>query len=288
MSKKILIVGNLAKDIIDRQEYFGGSAANIALGVKRLGTNVSILSASAKDQFSNEFVKYLKLNGVDTSLIIQKLDNLPVCKVISKKNYNSSRRWLDNGSFLEMSNLAINSQLDKYDIVHLVSCPLILAKKISLSGAKLSYEPGPRLNNDIKYLNEDVIKRSHLLFFNEEEYNIAKKHNKKLNDENFIYPNLSAIIVTLGKLGSKIIIQTEANKFDTIYIPVINRGSSSDIDFTGAGDNYKAGFLAAFVDGRSLDECAKIGTNMAFESIHQKGGILTELKVKKIKTRYKL
>jgi adenosine kinase len=43
------------------------------------------------------------------------------------------------------------------------------------------------------------------------------------------------------------------------------------VDTTGAGDAYCAGFLFGWADGRSLEECAKLGTLCGSAVIQQVG-----------------
>lgn len=97
MKEKLLVAGNLAKDIFEGKEKFGGSAANLALAAKRLGINVGIMSVLGKDDFSKCYRDYLLENGIDLSLTSHELETLPVCDVVSKENSISSCVWQDNG-----------------------------------------------------------------------------------------------------------------------------------------------------------------------------------------------
>lgn len=284
MKRKILVVGNLAKDIIESQEFFGGSAGIIALGISWLGVKAGVLSVSASDGFSKSYLEYLQKNGVDISMVEEKLAVLPTCEILSDKNNNSSRRWTNNGSKLAMESLSTEKGLKGFNLIHLTSCPPNLARQIALGEVNISYEPGPRLNHDIKFLNLDVVSKSKLLFFNQEEYEVAKARISDFDRKVFDYGNLVVLVITLGKSGSRICFK-ECTTLRSMDIPVFKK-TEKITDNTGAGDNYKAGFLAAFVQGRPLKECALIGTEMAFLCITQKGGILTEEKVKRIKNKY--
>src|SRR3989339_319646 len=97
MKENLLISGNLAKDIYDGEEKYGGSAANLALAARRLGINVGIMSVLGNDDFSKRYRDYLLENGVDLSLTSQCLETLPVCEIMSKENSISSCLWEDNG-----------------------------------------------------------------------------------------------------------------------------------------------------------------------------------------------
>jgi len=81
MRERLLVVGNLAKDIIDGEEKYGGSAANLALAASRLGISVGIMSVLGKDKFSVKYRDFLIQNGINLSLTPSVLEQLPVCEV---------------------------------------------------------------------------------------------------------------------------------------------------------------------------------------------------------------
>lgn len=285
MSEKLLVVGNLAKDVIGNKEYYGGSAAIIALGIKRLGIDVSILSVSATDKFSRDYVFYLYKNGIDTSLIQESLDRLPVCEIISTLNDDNGRKWTDNGSESAMNHLDTINLSSPFSLVHITSVPFNLTEHISFMQSRISYEPGPRLNRDPNFLNIKTVEKSLLLFFNQEEYSVAQKSFGDLTKNKSHYPKLQALIITLGESGSQVVMWADSNESQVLSVPAF-KTTRPDIDFTGAGDNYKAGFLAAFIKGRNLYECARIGTEMAFACVNQIGGVLPESEVRNIKSKY--
>ncbi len=49
------------------------------------------------------------------------------------------------------------------------------------------------------------------------------------------------------------------------------------VDTTGAGDNFDAGFLRAWLLGRDVPECIELGQRCAFASLHAAGGIEGQL-----------
>lgn len=85
MDRTISVVGHAAIDllfdvehischnesypIIDYREYFGGGAANIAVGIATLGGKGQLISAVGEDFGSSGYEEYLRSLGVDLSLI---------------------------------------------------------------------------------------------------------------------------------------------------------------------------------------------------------------------------
>lgn len=287
MSERLLVVGNLAKDVMDGREQFGGSAANLALGAKRMGLGVGIMSVLGRDPFSKSYREFLGDNGIDISLTPDTLEELPVCQVVSRQNMIASSIWNDNGCHPAMDAMkVVPPMFEGYGLVHLVSCPPKLARNIALTKVQLSFEPGPMLVEDSAYFDKEVARLSTLMFMNEEEFAAAKKNLEEGFENQDEYHKLLALVVTLGKQGVKLFKQTSGN---TIELNIPTPCPHSEIvDPTGAGDNFKAGFLSGYIRGRSLEECVQIGSEMGAACVMQKGGILSDEVVGVIKNKFKL
>jgi len=287
MTEKLLVVGNLAKDIFGKEEYFGGSAANLAIAARKLGLEVGIISVLGKDIFSKKYKKYLETNDIDISLIQDSLEEISVCEVVSKVNSVSSSIWHDNNCHPAMEVMDFdNLKVQNYDLVHLVSCPTKLAKRISFSAVSLSFEPGPLLISDPNYFNPEVAKRSTFIFLNSEEKKVIKEKISKNILLSESYNKLQALVVTLGENGSNLYKKTAKNIIK-IHIPAIKL-TSEFINATGAGDNFKAGFLTAFLKEKPLEECLQIGNEMGAACVMQEGTILSTQTINKIKSKYNL
>ena len=88
----IISVGELLIDMIsidfaermDEVETFkrivGGSPANLAMNMKRLGSNVRLISTVGHDDMGNFLMNYVKNLGLDTSLMRQ--TNIPTTLIL--------------------------------------------------------------------------------------------------------------------------------------------------------------------------------------------------------------
>lgn len=285
MNKELLIVGNLAKDIIDGKEFFGGSAASIAVNYARLGGKPSILSVLGKDDFSLRYRHFLEREGVDISLTQSLLQSIPVCEVISGVNNNSSYRWTDNDCHPTMDEMQLDSKkIQDFQIIHLISCPTGLAKRIANIDVKLSYEPGPMVCTYPDYFDLKVLDKSSLVFFNREEFKESLKilDFSSLNDfKRGILPKV--VVVTKEEQGSDVF----RISYDSLYYKECEALKVSKvIDHTGAGDAYKSGFLAGYVHGLSLDECGNLGSIMGGMCVAQSGGMVSRADVEAIALKY--
>lgn len=284
--ERLLVVGNLAKDIVEGEEQYGGSAANLALGAKKFGLDVGIMSVLGRDPFSEQYRKFLLDSGIDMSLTPDAIDEIPVCEVVSRENSISGSVWHDNGCHPAMDKMTINIQdLKSFDLTHLVSCPPGLARRIATANVNVSYEPGPMLVENEAYFDQLVAQFSQFVFLNQEEYAVATSYLQGLGTSNE-YKRLLALVVTLGNKGVKLF-QTDRDQLSETHLPA-RILTQQIVDPTGAGDNFKAGFLSGFMRGRSIEECVGIGMDMGAACVMQKGGILPDNVVLEIRDRYNL
>ncbi len=278
---ELLVVGNLAKDIVFGEEVYGGCAATIAIVGMRLGLKTGVMSVVGKDGFSSKYINYLSEMGVNTELIEQSIDSIPTCEVVSSENKIASSIWTDNGCHEAMDKMDIPEGGKKYNLVHLVSCPSNLAEKWATNINSISYEPGPLIIFDESYFDYKVAENSKFLFLNQEEHQAVIKLKRGVYEDGYDFANLSAMIVTLGSEGSLIF----NNRGECIKIEA-SPLESNVIDSVGAGDNFKAGFLYGYLSGLSLDISAKIGSDLGALCVQQKGAILPEYQVKLIRDKY--
>lgn len=142
------------------------------------------------------------------------------------------------------------------------------------------------LVEDPSYFDESVAQASVLIFMNNEEHNVVLKSSEKPLAERVGHEKLKALVVTLGKDGALVYLRKqdgiEAHKIPTSFV------AEDIIDPTGAGDNFKAGFLTGYMRGRTIPECIQIGSEIGAACVMQKGGILPGERVLEIKNKYNL
>jgi len=279
MEKKLLIVGNLAKDIIRGKQFFGGSAGVIAINATRLGIKSSILSVIGNDQFSKKYLDFLKATGVDITHVYQKVKKIPVCEIEYPFASSLKRVWHDQGALEAMSALKVDGEwINSFTLIHLVSCPPVLARKISeviTSDVCLSYEPGPRILHSSAYINVKILKKTKLLFANEEEIRAVLKVLSLSSVEEIFHLGVEAIVITRGKDGSTIYFKVKSSilpldvRSVDVKAPVVKV-----IDPTGAGDAYRVGFFYGYLRGFCWKRCGNLGAKFAAEKLGQLGGII--------------
>lgn len=267
MKERLLVVGNLAKDVIGGKEMYGGSAGNLAYGANQMDLDVSVLSVLGRDQFSSEYKEFLLGSGIDLSMTPALLDHLPVCVV--SPNGNS---WHDNGFFQAFSQLELETaKIDGFRIAHLICCPKKLARQFLARDIDISYEPGQMLVGNPHLFDEELARNSTFIFLNEDEFQTVSSTIISMLTAGLL-SRLKALVVTLGDRGSAVYSLVDgvlqSDQYPAFSIP------DQFIDPTGAGDAFKAGFFAGIFHGQSLAQSIRIGSIMGATAVSKKGGIL--------------
>ncbi|RLF44995.1 MAG: carbohydrate kinase family protein [Thermoplasmata archaeon] len=259
MKKVITVVGHTAYDYIfnvthhpsinhsayitEWKKCYGGGAANIAVGIAKLGGKSRLYTIMGKD--CKRYENYLKRIGVD---VISRKSNKRMARAYIFNSAGDQIMYFYWGASEEME------KMDgiKSDILHIAPCHPSLAIKMAEKTKFFAFEPGQDLKKFDKESLMYIAEKADIIFCNETEL-------KQL--EKIIRLNKKEIIVTLGSKGSIIYSRK-------IKIPPV---PAKAIDATGAGDAYKAGFWVAFMKEYDLTKCCKIGATVASFVIEKMG-----------------
>ncbi|MEM7651207.1 MAG: adenosine kinase [Pseudomonadota bacterium] len=104
---------------------------------------------------------------------------------------------------------------------------------------------------DILFANEDEIKSLYMQESFEDAINAVSEH-------------VEIAAITRGEQGAVIIKDGEQIKIDAVPVDTV-------VDTTGAGDQFAAGFLYGFTEGKDAETCGKLGALAAAEVISHMG-----------------
>jgi len=135
-------------------------------------------------------------------------------------------------------------------------------------GGKISFDPNfrPELISDreVQQLFMPVIKQSHIIFPTEEEMSIITgTDDLDKACEKLLAMGPEIIAIKQGPNGS-----TVYSKEEKYHIPAFN---VDEIDPTGAGDCYCAGFICEYLKGRPLNEVAQFANAVGALAVTKKG-----------------
>jgi len=248
---KVTVVGHVAYDYIfmverhaklnqssyitEWKKCYGGGAANIAVGIKKLGGKSKLYSVAGRD--FKRYENYLKKIGVELDLYRSKK---PTARAYIFNANGKQVMYFYWGASEKMEKM----KAIKSNFLHIAPCHPKLALEMAEKTEFFAFEPGQDLKKFDKGSLAYMVEKADIIFCNEIE---LKEMEKKVGIKN------KEVIVTLGKKGS--MIYNKKLKIKAIPAKVV--------DATGAGDAYKAGFWVAFSKGYDIETCCKFGSVVA-------------------------
>ncbi|MFA5962203.1 MAG: carbohydrate kinase family protein [Parcubacteria group bacterium] len=253
--------------IEERFEALGGCAANVAVGLSRLGIDAACYSHIGNDHVADWILDQLKKNKVSVDLITKDKElfsdmsaivvdrNSAEHVIFSNQKVSgklelvpekiSSAEWI----FIGDLHGDWRSQLD------LISR---IAKEHKL---KLAYNPKQiHIHDDVKKIIE-IITETEVLFLNKDEALEVISQIKNFSTSDL--DNEFFLLQELKEMGANIVVITDGvrgawatNGTDVLYAP---GRMVKALDSTGAGDSFASGFLGAHIKGKILKVCLDWG-----------------------------
>ena len=262
------------------KRYLGGSPANIAVGLARLGKKVGFFARVSDDQLGKFVTDYFENEGIDTSHIVK-------CENGEKIGLTFTEIKSETESSIVMyRNMAADLKLDVCDIDEEY---IKKGKAILISGTALAESPSreaalkavalAKRNNipiifDIDYRaynwkNEDeiaiyysaVAKDADIILGSREEYDLTQKLIKPDMDdiETAKYwhnQNAKIVIIKHGKQGSTAYTDS-GESFSIKPFPI------KLLKSFGGGDGYASAFLYGLFEGWEIIDCLEFGSASA-------------------------
>lgn len=259
-------------------ETSGGSAGNTAAGVASFGGKAAFFGKVANDQLGAIFAHDLRSLGVHYQTAM--LENGPAtarCMIfVTPDSQRSLNTYL--GACVEFGpedievDVVANTKVTYFE-GYLWDPPR--AKDAMLYAAKIAHEHGREMAITLsdsfcvgRYREEFLelmrSKTVDIVFANEHEaLSLYETEDLELALSS-LAKECSLAAVTLGEKGAVILKGEERVYVDAIAIEELR-------DTTGAGDLFASGFLYGYTQGRSLEECGKLGCLAAGIVIQQIG-----------------
>ncbi len=247
----------------------GGSAANTIYGLGKLGMSAGFCGVVGNDDEGKVLLRDFKAVGVDTSRIKTKTRARTgsVLCLSDRRGRRSLYVLPGANNLLKLSDLDLG-YINQAEMLHLSSFAgdkqfkvlLELIDKLDPS-VKLSLAPGSLYAAKGLKALAPILRRSYLLFINEDEMRRLTGKDVKAGAESCLEQGCPKIVVTLGKgggPGKKAVgyIRDAGNEY---LIESAGRGTMAEIDTTGAGDAFATGFIYGLLKGKNLKECGQLG-----------------------------
>lgn len=250
---------------------FGGTAGNISYNLGLLGRDPVCLASAGKD--AEDYKVFLEKNGVNTKYI-----------TIIKEDYTGSFVLITDKKDCQIAGFypgAMNHDED-LSIIDIIKkekwdaedCFAVLApttpeaiannvKQLQENGVRYLFSPAQQIPRLAKEELIDGVEGAEIVVGND--YEIALLENKTGINKEEMVDKVKVVITTLGERGS---VLNQKNREEI----VIGTAKPRDVkDPTGSGDAYIAGFLTAYLDGKSLVECGQWGATAATYAVEAYG-----------------
>jgi ribokinase len=248
--------------IFDREDHPGGSAANTAVGLSRLGISTGYIGKLATDDEGKLLLKNFMDEGVEINGIINAPQGRSGVVTGFVDQIGERTLYVDPGinDTLIFEEIQFD-YLSTIDFLHLTSFvgqkPFDAQIRIvnNLSSTKISFDPGEiYVRKGINALRP-IINRSYVLFLNEKELEILTKKEIEDGALSLLDEGVKIVFVKRGKKGCYVTNRDVDYYIDPCEVNVI--------DTTGAGDAFCAGALFGLMNNKKIDECGRIGNFVA-------------------------
>jgi len=257
-------------EIMDFRETAGGSAANTAVGLARLGVKTGFIGKVATDREGELLIRSFLDEGVDTDGIVVS-DAGRSGKVIGFVDEKGERAlYVDPGvnDSLEFHEIDID-YASKADLLHLTSfvgeAPFEAQKTLVEALPDISVTVDPGMIYARKGLKElgSLIKRCLVFFPNERELRLLTGKDYRKGADLLLKKGVKIVAVKLGAKGCYVTDGEENHLIEPFKVKVV--------DTTGAGDAFCAGFLYGIINNRTLRECGILGNFVASRTLTKIG-----------------
>ena len=247
---------NVSFTVNSMTEKFGGTAGNIAYALSLLGEKPIILATIGRDY--HRYFEWLKKNNIacDSITIIE--EELTASAYITTDRADNQITGFNPGAMKYPSPFNFDALNPKESIAIIAPGNLEDMMTYSLTcktrGIGYIFDPGQSLP---MWDSQDLIQcitGSKIMISND--YELELVMSKTGLDKKKLLQRTGTIITTLGELGSRVCTVDRE-----IKIPAVK--PREVLDPTGAGDAYRAGLIKGLIEGRDIEQSAKMGSACA-------------------------
>lgn len=259
----------------------GGNGANVSVGMKKLGMDVSFYTYLGTDILSKQIEQELELNGIEVIEDIKRGEKTSLSYILDlssdriifshheKRDYGFEKERLSGFDSMYLTSIGVEWK-EAY---------LKISQYVAAHNITLAFSPGSPQLADINQIVLDVVSKSSLLFVNKEE------GEKILQAAGESSSDMKELLEKLLQLGPKVVSITDGrNGSYSASDGMFYRVEPFDVqakgeDKTGAGDSYAAAFLSAYLMGLDLRTCmmwGAVNSNSVMQKVGAQMGLLTK------------
>jgi adenosine kinase len=267
---------NLSFFVSPPKEDFGGTAGNIAYSLSLLSQPACVVATAGTDFMRYE--AWLKEHGINVGSIARSELPTAAAYIMTDKKDNQITAFSGSSATQAYAKdipytdyaAAIVSPTNKDDMVR-------VSEEAKAAGIPFFFDPGQQLPMFSGEELQTAIQGATGVFVND--YELALVLEKTGWTEQDIVANAEFLVVTLGAEGSRIVTKEGGQQVSVVAAKEV-------LDPTGAGDAFRAGFLAGHTRAFPLSTCAKLGSAVAAYAVECYGTQNHRFTLEQLKSRY--
>jgi adenosine kinase len=249
-------------DSMDKRR--GGCAPNIAYTLALLGERPYLVATAGQD--FREYDEWLQAAGVDTSHVRHVPDKFTASFFCSTDIENNQIASFYIGAMANASELSLRT-IHKAGLVIISpndpGAMVQYAEECRTMGVPFIFDPGQQCARLSGGELHDGIKGARLVICNDYEFELIRQ--KTGMDQQQLLREASSLVITRGEDGCSVYESPSGADVPAITPHRI-------VDPTGVGDAFRGGLMKGMALGRSLTECAQLGTVAATYALEHLGG----------------
>lgn len=254
--------------IIDFKEAPGGSAANTAVGLARLGLKTGFIGKVSDNREGKLLLNDFKRQNVDVNGIIVSKEGRSGVAMGYVDTKGDRALYIDPGvnDSLELKEIDLK-YAGNTAFLHLTSFigekPFKAQKELvrGLRDVRISFDPGELYARKGLTVLKLMIERSFVMLPSENELKLLTGKKYDEGSKILIKKGVSIVAVKLGERGCYVTDGKESYLVEPYKVKVV--------DTTGAGDAFCAGFLYGLSKNKDLYECGRLGNFVASRCIEK-------------------
>ena len=253
--------------LVDRLEKRrGGVAANYAYNLVLLGYPAAILGTAGRD--ADEYHDWLAARGIDVGGLRLIDEVMSATGFTTTDSEDNQLTGYYGGAMLRADMLGLDDTIDDPEVVIIgPNAPAAMARLVRECrerGVRWVYDPSHQLSSmDVDDL-KDGIRGAWILIGNDYEMELIQQRTSL--DLQALAQECNIVATTKGRHGSRL---TTRNA--DIDAPAA--AAHIEVDPTGAGDAYRAGLVAALLQGLELTDAALVASIAAVYVVEQTGTV---------------
>jgi fructokinase len=250
----------------------GGSPANLAMNMARLGNKAMLAACVGKDDMGKVLINYLTKLGVDSSCILQ-VEEATTLILVTRSSATSDFQIYRGADYMISIRQFPYQRFEEIGVFHTTCFALSKnpAQHVILQAAEKAHRAGCKVSIDANYsekiwpdrreakrLIAEYCRYGAWVKISDVDWSRlyeAQNADPKEVIEHFLKIGAKGVCFTLGDKGCWV-----GNDKEIHFLP--SRPVEVK-DTTGAGDAFWSGFLTALLDQKSILDCAKAGRKMA-------------------------